>query len=327
MSTPSTSGSRLGRVALDCAYATNSAINWPLNELVKASILFRLWRDSAFQVMAKARQSIITVLAEYLLIWTLGNLIGLTFWILILCRVIRIQGKDQLKIAMNRGHLLLDFNHPGLVETFILIGLGWPQMLVKRRYFIWCMPDRNLLPSWFKWVTSAGRGIEVDRGNKRPGHIQAGSPEEAQWRAELKRFNYKAFAKAARVLSGHNTLSVHAEGGRTFKYQDRGVSLLTCPSVNDRQMSEVQDGIFQLAKAADAWIMPIYIEMSAERRLLRGYRDGFLGLFKRGLGPIVFHCEHPPYKVGSPYYPAMEKSKLECLMLDCQPGQIVRKSD
>lgn len=209
---------------------------------------------------------------------------------------------------------MLSSNHPTLVETLIIAVLGWPLMLFSPRFFIWSMPDRNLFPWYLRWVNHAARGIEVDRGNKLPLDIQPGSQAEREWRAETKQFNFKAFRKTVNVLKGRNTIVVHVEGGRTFKYQERGVRLLT--STNGREIGEVQEGIFQLAKTANAQILPMYIDMSPERLQLRSFGAGIKGLFQKGLGPIIFRIEHDPYYVESPLDIAKEKAKLEGLLLN-----------
>ena len=246
------------------------------------------------------------VLLDYAVIWTVGNIIEPIFWALVLLRVVRISGYSRLLRSAWKGRLIIAANHPSLVETVLIPGLGWPWMLVSRRYYFWYMPDRHLFPGWLKWFHTATRGIEVDR------------------RDSQLRYNIRAIQKAVKVLQRPNSLVVHVEGGRTFKWRLRQVELL---QRGDRQLAEVKVGVFTLAKRSGAHVLPLWVGMTPERQLRTSYRQGFGALFSYKYGPITLNFDHPAYQIDLPLDPAREKIRLEQLLLNPSPNSASVRED
>ena len=195
-------------------------------------------------------------LLEYLFALTLGTILGLRLWWSVrISRQIRIHGYHHFRDATRKGGVLIVANHPSLIEPALIPGLGWPRMLQSpRHYFFWSMPDRRLFPRGLKWIHLA-RGIEVDRSL--PSSL----------------YNGRALNRAKAILQSGQTVVIHGEGGRTFKWRDRQwystpPKLLTA---GERELGELNPAILRLAIKADALILPLWVNMPSEIRKPRTF--------------------------------------------------------
>ena len=245
-------------------------------------------------------------LLEYLFALTLGTILGLRLWWSVrISRQIRIHGYHHFRDATRKGGVLIVANHPSLIEPALIPGLGWPRMLQSpRHYFFWSMPDRRLFPRGLKWIHLA-RGIEVDRSL--PSSL----------------YNGRALNRAKAILQSGQTVVIHGEGGRTFKWRDRQwystpPKLLTA---GERELGELNPAILRLAIKADALILPLWVNMPSEIRKPRTFWESFpIWLFGRFKG-VTFRFDHPAYKAPTSD-PVIEAKRLEHLLLN-QEGEAV----
>jgi 1-acyl-sn-glycerol-3-phosphate acyltransferase len=223
----------------------------------------------------------------YAVAWSLGNIIGPIVMLLILFRIVRIRGYENLLRSALKGRLIIAPNHPTLIETLIIPGLLWPWYLVFPRLFVWSVPDHRLFHTCVKWTYPVVRCVTVDR-EKRAGNIE------------------KAY-RVRSILKDGGIVVIHPEGGRTIKGAE-------FTRLGGRRVRRIRSLVPWIAAESSARILPVWISIRRVRTPVT-YGEGVVRLFHRSHCPIIFSFGHGPYAIAHPVHMREENKKLEQLIL------------
>ena len=134
------------------------------------------------------------------IVWTIGLLGGLFFWLLRITRRVKVQSYHRRKLDPKDKGLILIHNHPSLWEPALLPFISSPWYLFSFRFVPHSTPDK--INYHDKWWFSLFRSvcIPIERGNVK-GEVRA-----------LKRMQKR--------LAEGKILILAPEGGRTFKGEE-----------------------------------------------------------------------------------------------------------
>lgn len=203
----------------------------------------------------------------YMVVWTLGVIGGVLFWLLVLCGRIRIQGYWRAVGEVWRGRLIIAANHPSLGEPALIALMFFPWYLIAPwRFFVWSVPDRRLVTPALRWLFTLGRCIAVDRSARR--HNRAASRD------------------IPAVLATGGVVVIHPEAGRT------STEALGRPIIEwgNRQLRTLRSGAPSLALRAGARILPLWVA-------------GAQAVFPRAGFPLRFDREVVTFSFGRAYQP------------------------
>lgn len=242
--------------------------------------------------MRKVAWLLWVILSGYVVMWTFGLILGLTFMFFILTGRIRIHGYWNLIRAALKGRTMILTNHPTLFfETFGMGALLFPWFLIVPWCFVWSMPDKRLLDKWKLpgWVRTALRCIEVNRLKR----ISAG----------------RGGVKAREILHMHGIIVGHPEQGRTFGEANARKSPLVR---GNRQMQKIDASLLtQIACEAKASILPGWVEVPYTEpvSVTESFRRMF-GRKNRRYRPVIYHFGRP-YKPSERFNLVIENEKLQ----------------
>lgn len=171
-------------------------------------------------------------LIDYCTVFVIGIPLGLFFTILLACGRIQIKGYRRALRFIKHGNVIIATNHPSMLETILIPLLFFPFYLISLRFFVWSVPDRKLLPPYFRWLFWIARCATVDRGNRS--------------------YNVHALKKLSLILQKKGIIVIHPEAGRTHK----GMQFL---SHNDRRIRILTSNISSLARSTQATIIPLWV--------------------------------------------------------------------
>ncbi len=185
------------------------------------------------------------------LVWTIGLLGGLFFWLLRITRRVRVSGYNHRKLTPNDRGLVLIHNHPSLWEPALLPFLFFPWYLFSLKFLPFSVPDKKNY--YDKWWFSLLRPIciPIERGNTK-GEASA-----------LKRMREN-------LVEG-KILIFAPEGGRTFKGEefkiiseekiDGGVKSLPEIHLGDnKRLRKFKPGISWLIFNTQTKVLPVWTE-------------------------------------------------------------------
>ncbi len=247
--------------------------------------------------MRKVAWLLWVILSGYVVMWTFGLILGLTFMFFILTGRIRIHGYWNLIRAALKGRTMILTNHPTLFfETFGMGALLFPWFLIVPWCFVWSIPDKRLLDSWNMpgWLRTALRCTEVNRSKRMSGG--------------------RGGLKAKEVLRMRGIIVGHPEQGRTFGEANARKSPLVR---GNRQMQEIGASLLtQIAYEAKASILPGWIEVSDKEpvSLLTSFKRMF-GSENKKYRPVIYHFGRP-YRPSRPFDLARENEKLQKEVFD-----------
>jgi len=148
------------------------------------------------------------------------------------------------------GKIMLVSNHPSMTETFILPGLFFRHYVFRPKHGPWVLAGSNLwrspiyfLPMCVAW----GRVITVLRKQKRK--------ERSFGRAT------PAFDPAVKVLEDGGNIFFFPEGGRTWKREKEGKTILFS-AIKGRKLAKLRRGVALLASQPGVILVPVWVEWS-----------------------------------------------------------------
>jgi len=133
-------------------------------------------------------------------VWSIGLLGGLLFWLLRMTKRVKVDGYDRRKLIPKDRGLILIHNHPSLWEPALLPFLFFPWYLFSLRFVPFSAPDKkNYYDKWW-FCFLRPICIPIERGNP------------------------KGEARALKEIQEHlvqgKVLILAPEGGRTFKGEE-----------------------------------------------------------------------------------------------------------
>ena len=225
----------------------------------------------------------------------LGTLLGVPFWLLVLCRIIRVSGYWRAVAYARRGRVLIVANHPSLIETFLIPLVFWPWAMLWLRMFPWSLPDKNL----FKGLTP--------EDHERLRCIRVGRDDTP----ESRKLNWSAMKRVMEQFDHRQCFVAHLEGGRTSKQAEH-------VSVGPNRMGRIRNA--QVLKAAwkkGAWIMPLHVGMTdAMKQDLPGFGESLRRLLlSPKCWPVRLEFRRPYRIVAQKFDEEAEKRRLELAIL------------
>ncbi|HEY4521002.1 MAG TPA: 1-acyl-sn-glycerol-3-phosphate acyltransferase [Candidatus Paceibacterota bacterium] len=150
-----------------------------------------------------------------------------------------VHGREKALSAVERGNCIIAGNHPSVIDDFITAAVFYPEYLDNPAFFIYSMPDRPILKSFFipLWAAPLFRCIVIDRED-----------QEITRRGAL---------KTMRVLRDKGVISIRVEKGRTDGRANQDRPLFT---EGDRRIRQIGEEMFGLANS-ETLIVPHYLKM------------------------------------------------------------------
>jgi len=189
-----------------------------------------------------------------------GELVSTFFTIFTWCFVylgrIKVVNYDYALRHIKAGKVMMISNHPSLIETIILPCLFWPYKWIGwSKVAPWSVADIQLFSPFSKYIYPGMRCVAVDR-------------------TDDKSANIKAIKQISKILQERGTILVYPEGGRTCK----GEKLIT---QNGRILRECSVNSLKVAVAANATIMPVWIEREEFPVKPESFMSGVVNIWKK----------------------------------------------
>jgi 1-acyl-sn-glycerol-3-phosphate acyltransferase len=181
--------------------------------------------------MEKIGQAIIFLGFTY----PLGILIGIIFWLFRFLGIAKVRGWENF--PKWQGRVVVVSNHPSLLDPIILIGLFFPQYLVRPfKYGPWNMAEKSNYGNLLFWLMRP-RLILIKRGDRR---------------SEL-----KGLISAKNALNAGGVMFLFPEGGRTSSAKPGEVLLA---SAAGQKIRRFKPGCAWLAKETGALVLPLWVQ-------------------------------------------------------------------
>lgn len=192
---------------------------------------------------------------RWILLWTLGVVGGILFWLLVLLRVVKIKGYQREKLLPCKGGLVVIYRHPSAKEPVLLPFLFFPWFLLELRYLPFSTPADYFYQQWW-YAPLRPVSLEIPRYKLREGE--------------------KALKKIKDLLN-QGRIILFAPGG-TREYKARHFKVIRKGKIKKVKLTPLMDydilnaryrgktlnrfkpGIGWLLKNTQARILPIWVE-------------------------------------------------------------------
>jgi 1-acyl-sn-glycerol-3-phosphate acyltransferase len=167
------------------------------------------------------------------LVWTIGVLGGISFWLLVLFGRIRLKGYQRRKFNPGNKGLVLISNHPSLLDPIILCFLFFWSYLFSFKRIPYSTPDKkNYYDKWWFWPFRLV-SVPIERGSRKKELVS------------LKRIR--------KLVKERKVVILFPEGGRTFKGKEFKFS------ETGERLRKFPIGIRKIFLGMDCEILPIWL--------------------------------------------------------------------